>query len=218
MSSNFSYADHDVHHVRHDVGFLASADSGPTVAYEDVQQFEITERGLDPDELAELRAMVVHCSVGSVVDNSEQDTASCIDAQFECGFNLSGDEFLFDFGSADSTNIDTDDSGTPDFRSAVRDTDEVGQLFHGRLFAYPGYRTDVSSTGGGGAGGMPVLRDTYVFDDLTGTGPVVDAVDDFSSRVALDVNNSVVGLTASASYQLFYAVEESDSGRTRFGR
>lgn len=211
---NLSYAEHDVHHVRHSLEYLNSADAGPSAGASDVRQFEITERGLDPDELAELRAITVQATLvpgGNVIP---QDEIGGIRAVVESGFNLSADEFVL--SNRDTEGLDVDSSGTDDFTAGFNDTDEVGQLTAVQLGGYPGYSDTTDGTGG--AGGLPQVQKTIAFPGLTGTGPVVDAVDDFSSKLFLRVENMVGGASVEAVYSLYYAVEESESGRTRFGR
>lgn len=212
--SQLTYADHDVHWIRHEASFLASADSGPLTGLNDVQQWEITERGLDPDELAELRALTVDVTLGTVGDPIDQDEIGEINLRAQAGFNLSLDEFVLN--NASTEGVDVDNSGTDDFNVVTNDTDEVGQLFAANLHGYPGYSDTTDGTGG--AGGMPSLHETIHFPAMFGSGPVVDAVDDFSTHLRLDVNNMVAQVTAQATYQAVYAVEESESGRTRFGR
>jgi hypothetical protein len=215
-NADVSYSDHDVHWIRHKNNFLAAADSGPDTTFESEEQFEVTRRGLDPDELAELRALVVDVSIGTGVSPIDQDEIGSFKADIECGFNLSGDEFLRSFGTLSNETVDVDASGTDDFRVGTRETDEVGQLFSAVLYAYPGYSD--TNDGTGGSAGMPSLHETIDYTELTGGGPIVDAADDFTSRVSLDINNMVAGCEVDVTYGLYYAVEQSEGGRTRFGR
>lgn len=213
--SGLTYADHDVHHIKHQVNFLSSADAGPTTEVSDIQQWEITERGLDPDELAELRAMRVSATVGAFASPIDQDEIGGVNAKIGAGFNLSEGEFLWTAdGAAEGQDVDA--SGTDDFNVVTADTDEPGELYHTQVSAYPGYSDTTDGTGG--AGGMPTVTDTIAFEGLTGTGPIVDAVDDFSTLLEFEVRNMVANVAAWVDYTLWYAVEESESGRTRFGR
>jgi hypothetical protein len=75
-----------------------------------------------------------------------------------------------------------------------------------------------TTDGTGGASSTQRFYAQMPFAMLMGSGPVVDAVDDFTSRVRLTVENAVAGLKVTARYGCYYLVEESESGRTRFGR
>lgn len=210
-----SYADHDVHHVYHELQFLDTATSGPTTNQVSEQQFEITERGLDPDELAELRAVVVDATLTSEGTVIAQDEIGTVKATLGAGFNLSDDEFLADDFEIPER-FDQNDDGTNDFAVAVDDTDEVGQIFTGGLATGVSYSDTTDGTGG--SAGYPHLREKISFAGLTGTGPFVDAADDFNSYIRLSVNNAVVDFSAEVRYSLYYRVEEMEGGRTRFGR
>lgn len=211
-----SFADHDIHHIRHDLRFLPSADAGPNVVHTEDRDWEITERGLDPDELAELVGLRVSATIGTDVDPISQDEIGHITGWFQTGFNLSGDEFLVSQGTQATEDFDVDGSGTADFRSFTRDTDEVGQLTADRLDGYLGYSDTTDGTGG--AGGMPELNYVLNFRQMFGMGPIVDAADDFSTMVGLDINNVVAGATAKMTVSAYYEVEEYEHGRSRFGR
>lgn len=212
-----SYSDHDVHHLRHEVFHPRSADSGPTTAVSSVEQFNITERGLDPDELAELRAVRVQASLSVLPQaaGSSQDQEGAFRLKAGAGFNLSGDEFLGIQGTQ-SESFDVDGSGTTDFQAITKDTDEVGQVYTAQL---DGLLPVQNSTDANGAGGFtPHLEEKMDFDELTGSGPVVDAADDWTSLIRLETDNVVESLNGAVRYSLYYMVEETESGRTRFGR
>lgn len=211
---DLSYSDHDVQHISHELAFLDSADAGPTLTFEDVREFEITERGLEPDELAELRAMRVALSIGTDDSPIAQDEIGAVSAVFESGYNLSGTEFLS--RGRDTDLIDTDDSGTDDFQAIFRDTDEVGQLTFDQMDLYLGYSD--TSDGTGGAPGGPERSYMIDFATMFGSGPFVDSVDDFKSSIRMNVSNVVADCKVKAAYSLYYRVMESESGRTRFGR
>jgi hypothetical protein len=213
-NGGLSYADHDVQWILHNVTFLDTADSGPDTALADTQQFEITERGLDPDELAELRLLTVDVALSLDEGVVDQDEIGGFVASVDYGFNLAGEEYLSAGGTA--TNEDVDDSGTDDFTVITRDTDEVGQLGSHELAMYAGYSDTTDGTGGSAS--CPRFYTQIPFATMLGTGPVVDAVDDFTSRVRLTAENMVGGGQVSVRYGCYYAVEESETGRTRFGR
>ena len=213
-SSGISYADHDVHHVSHVLRFSQDADDGPDTGYRDTRQWEITARGIDPDELAELRFMTIQMNLGNDADSIEQDEIGSAVASYETGFNLSGDEFVLE--SRSTEDIDTGGGGNTDFIAAFGDTDEVGQLTANRLFQYAGYSDTTDGTGGAASGNT--LAYQLNFGDVFGSGPYVDAADDFVTSIELNVDNMVSNMTAEINASLYYRVEEVEGGRTRFGR
>lgn len=213
-----SYADHDVQHILHNVRFRRQGDSGGTDSYADERQFNITERGLDPDELAELRAARIDVAALQLPaeGGSAQDQEAAFRAAVDAGFNLTGTEFLGNTADASQDLIDNDNSGTDDYFVVTRDTDEVGQVYTTLISGAP---TTLNATDGTGSGGiMETRRELIDFGELTEGGPVVDSADDWTSRVELSINNIVETVGVSVRYSLYYAVEESEGGRTRFGR
>jgi len=211
---SMTYADHDVHWVRHALNFDDGADSGPDTVTNDIRRFEITSRGLDPDELAELRLLTIDASLKAGGTPIDQDEIGSVTAAIDYGYNLDGTEFLS--ATPNTEGIDVDDSGTDDYIAQFRDTDEVGQLGAHTLSMYPGYSDTTDGTGGSGS--CPHFRFSFPLAAHLGTGPVVDSVDDFCSRIRLVINNMVADAAVDVKYGLYYAVEESESGRTRFGR
>lgn len=214
-STDLTYSDHEVHHISHGVKYDNGADAGPNTLLASTEQFEITLRGLEPDELAELRAMRVALTLypgGSTV--GAQDEIGAVDADFSSGFNMSQPETVWD--DPTSVDVDVDDSGTDDFRTFTNETDEVGNLTTDQLSSYIGYSDTTDGTGGSGS----LAHRAYVIDfaDMFGSGPYVDAVDDFSSIIRLAVRNCVADISAQAVYSLYYNVSETESGRSRFGR
>jgi hypothetical protein len=208
-----SYSDHDIQHVNHALTFLNSADSGPSDTIADVRQWEVTDRGLDHDEIAELRAMKVAVTLQSPSSPIAQDEIGSFRGFLDAGFNLSGTEFMP--VATESDFVDSDDSGTDDARVDFKSTDEQGQLISDRLGAYAGYSDTTDGTGG--AAGLPSTTYWVDFADLFGTGPFVDANDDFVTRLVIDVNNMVANAGISAGVSLFYAVYEHDEARPEFG-
>jgi len=213
-NNSMSYADHDVQWVRHSARFLNGADSGPTTSIESEEQFEVTARGLDPDELAELRAMRVGVSFDITANPTAQDEFGSFRAQVGSGFNLNGDEYLL--ATSDLEQVDVDGSGTNDFGVRTRDTDEVGQLFSGRFGGAYGFSDTTDGTGAGAA--LPSHQETIPVADLFGSGPYLDAADDFTSRIAMNVDNAVSDVACTVVYGLYYNVQQMEGGRTRFGR
>jgi len=212
-SGQLSYADHDIHWISHEVDFLNTSDVTATgEAFADEQQFDITERGLAPDEIAELRAMVVNVT-GTFTADGPQDSINSLRVDVESGFNTTGDEFVTVDPAEETLDLSTADD---DVRIRTKDTDEVGQLFSSSFLLSTPYDDD--SNGNGAGGTIPVYRDSISFTDLLGSGPIVDANDDFVSRIALDVQNTVTTQGCHVTYGLYYAVEEIEGGRTRFGR
>lgn len=208
-----TYADHDVQHIRHGVRWQSDADSGPSDGYGNVKQFEITERGLEPDEIAELRAMRVTLSSAQLT-TVNQGLPGTVQGLVDAGYNLSGSEFLL--GDSNTQNVDTDDSGTTDFVVRSRDTDEVGQIYTNRITETLSFGSNSNSVGGGGQGSTVV--ETVNMADLFGSGPFVDSADDFVSRIFLDVNDSLETVEVAVTYSLYYNVMETEGGRSRFGR
>lgn len=208
-----TYADHDVHWVQHGINFRSTGDSGPDDGFTDTQQFEVTQRGLAPDELAELRLM--RAQVGVIFDaDGAQDSTGSVRVRVDSGFNLSGDEFL----SSNPTfeQVDNDASGTNDYTVTTKDTDEVGQLFtFESAYAVP-YDDDTSGNGAGGL--MSPYGETINFADALGSGPFVDSADDFVSRLNMAITNNVTNVGVVVRYGLYYNVTEIEGGRTRFGR
>jgi hypothetical protein len=181
-----------------------------------VQQFEITQRGLDPDELAELRTLQVSIGIRGVtaVGGGNQNQSGEVRAIVEPGFNLTDSEFLSDPDNLSSDTIDSDSSGTDDYAVTFGDTDEVGQLGSWVCMAGIGF----DDAGGGGPSTPGNVWDQVNMADLYGSGPFVDAADDFSSSIQLNVSNAVEQAECTVLYRLGYKVDEQEGGRTRFGR
>ena len=211
---DLSYADHDVQHINHDLDYLASADAGPSTTVTDVREWDVTTRGLDPDEIAELRALKVQFTLQQSGDPISQDEIGSVRASLDTGYNLAGTEFLS--AGPSTVLLDTDNSGTDDVRVSLKDTDEVGQLTADQIAASVGYSDTTDGTGGSAS--FPHIEYWVSFPELFGSGPVVDSADGFNTRLELDVNNMVAGVGCSARLSLYYAVEQVEGGRSRFGR
>lgn len=213
-SGGVSYSDHDVHHVRHQAQVIPGS-GGDDVTVNDVRQFEITERGLDPDELAELRAMRV--SVGAIVGASQgQSSRGEVSFSVGCGFNLTGNEFLTLTDDDASETFDPDGDATDEVRIITGDTDEVGQLYHLTDNVNIGYDDDTNGNGAGGANNS--TTEMLNMADLFGSGPYVDAADDFSTFIGFNPDNVIESVNVVTKYSLYYNVTEVEGGRTRFGR
>lgn len=210
---DWEYSGHEVQHIHHDVDWLATADAGPSNTIDNVQRWEVTDRGLERDELAELRAVKVSFSLQQVGDPSSQDEAGSVRAFLDGGFNLSGDEFL-SLGPS-TAQIDDDNSGTNDYRISTKSSGEQGLLFADRIAGNPGFYEGAS--GAGGAAGFPNVHYFLDFGEHFGTGPVLDVNDDFVTRIELDVNNMVAGVGATAGVSLYYVLHEFEGGRPEFG-
>lgn len=211
-SSGLSYSDHDVHHVNHSVRILAGS-GGDDVFFRSNEQFEITERGLDPDELAELRAMRI--SIGPTAGAGENQTQRGeFSFTVEAGFNMSEGEAL-STGSS-STTTDTDSDGTDEINVVVNDTDEVGQIYAYNDNFNIGYEAPSDSAGAAGTGNSNT--EVISMSELFGSGPYVDAADDFNSQITVRPENVVEKLGVEVTYSLYYDVSQVEGGRTRFGR
>jgi len=207
-----SYADHDVHHIRHRAKVIGT--DADDADHTDVRNFEITQRGLAPDELAELK--VFRVSVGLTFDaETAEDSVGGIDVGLGAGFNLADGEFL---QTADFTQelIDSAGDGTDDINIRYADTDEVGELWNYRTALSAPFDDDANGNGGGAYGVN--LTETLHMDQLFGSGPYVDSADDFSSLIEVNENNNTASVGVEVAYSLYYDVMETEGGRTRFGR
>lgn len=212
-SSGLSYADHDVHHIRHRA-LNQPASGGDDYVVNAVEEFEVTERGLDPDELAELRAMRV--SVGAEVTAQEpQDSRGEFSFNIDAGFNIGVSDAL-NQQDTDSTDFDPDGDGTSEARSDVAETDEVGQIYTLSDNYNVGFDDDANGNGGGGSN-VPVVE-TIDFAGMFGEGLYVDSADDFASVIAVKADNVVELVAVNVTYSLYYNVQETEGGRSRFGR
>lgn len=210
---DWEYAGHEVHHVTHEVDFLGSADAGPSNDFADSRTWEVTDRGLDRDELAELRGIKVSFSLQSAGDPSAQSQIGSVRGYLGAGYNIEGSEWLS--WGADTDFVDDDDSGTDDYRIQTKATGEQGQIVADRIASFIGF-----GSGADGAGGAAGLAETNYFLDFSrhfGRGPVLDSNDDLKTRIRLDVNNSVIGIGATASLSLYYVLHEFEGGRPEFG-
>lgn len=211
-----TYADFDVHHITHKITAPNSRDD-PTQVVKREEQFEITERGLEPDELAELVAFRVETSIN--VDHNAVPPAkpgSCV-VEAGAGFNLSGQEFVQEGGELLAT-FDDDNSGTDDAQVRANDTDEVGQLWFSNYGTAITFEDEGSGTGGPAAasGRYPEVINLR---EMFGEGPVVDSVDDFTIRHRFELSSvDVYRVTSKLNFSLYYRVMETESGRSRFGR
>lgn len=208
-----SYSDHDVHHIRHNVTVAAGA-GGDDLEQAAVEELEITERGLDPDELAELRAM--HVSVGAVANGGEpQSQRGEFSFTVDAGFNIGENDGLFG-GEGTATAFDPDGDDTDEIVSRIRDTDEVGQIYAFADNFSIGFDDDTN--GNGGATSTSSMTETVNMSDLFGSGPYVDSADDFVSVINVEPDNVIERFGVEVAYSLYYNVEQVEGGRSRFGR
>lgn len=208
-----SYADHDVHHIRHQISSLASS-GGDDVTQTVEEEFEVTERGLDPDELAELRAMRV--SIGTVAKAGQpQDSRGEFAFQVDAGFNIGESDALFSSNTT-ARDLDPDADGTDEVRSRVAETDEVGQVYTHANSVGIGFDDDANGNGAGGQG--VTVTETVDLAGMFGTGPFVDSADDFVSVATLSPDNVIEFFGVEIAYSLYYNVETTEGGRSRFGR
>lgn len=208
-----SYSDFEIQHIRDDLAYLDSADAGPDTAITDIQTFSVTERGLDNDELAELAYLRADLAIYS---NSvgDQTTRNVFKGYADFGVNLSGDEFLNTDVNVDG--LDADASGTDDFNRLFRDTDEAGQFYSEELHCDIGHR----DTGNSVSAGATIDRVQVVvpFREQFGSGPFLDATDDLTQRLRLDVDNAIDSARLTSRLALAYDVDVIEGGRAAFGR
>lgn len=206
------YSDHEIHHVRQGLNVLENQDAG-NFAETNASQFEITQRGLDNDELAELVAFRVQYGV-ALGPVSSQTAPGTVRVEFGAGYNLQDEEFLQVGGTF--TTEDIDSSGTDDIQTVEADTDEVGQIWAAQTGAT--LPIDDSTDGPGAGADVEFDNEMVDFRAMLGGGPILDATDDFTPRVRVDQNNAGVRVEAQAVYTLYYDVETMEGGRPRFGR
>lgn len=212
-SDMVSYADHDVHHIAHRV-INNESTGGDDYVVEAVEEFEITERGLDPDELAELRAMRVQ--VGAFCQALQpQDSRGEFSFTIDAGFNIGVSDALHT-ASLNTTQFDPDGDGTDEAASSVRETDEVGQVYTYADNYNVGFDDDANGNGAGG--NSNATAEMLNMQDLFGSGPFVDSADDFVSVVRVLPENVIETFGVQINYSLYYDVNEQEGGRTRFGR
>lgn len=208
-----SYSDHDVHHVRHEIETQAGS-GGDNVSDVSTFEFDITERGLDPDEIAELRAMRV--TVGARADAVQgQDSRGAFQFDIDAGYNLSASEVI---GQQidQSEPLDPDGDGTDEFGTSAADTDEVGQVYTFGDAYMLGFDDDTNGNGSGTT--LQSHTELLNMADLFGSGPYVDSADDFQSIINVEANNCIERLGVEVRYSLYYSVEQTEGGRSRFGR
>jgi len=184
-----SYTDYQVQHIKH----ATTATNAATE--EDVRQFEITERGLDNDEIAELAAYRYQMTIE--LESGATDAAT-LTGEGEFGFNLSGDEFLL---------------GGP---GLIRDTDEVGQLEAVRDATGPSFADD-SNGNGGAAPGKLYDSGLVPLMEVLGGGPVLDVNDDVTSRIEA-ATTGVASVRVEARASLYWLVDTIEQARQQFGR
>lgn len=208
-----SYADHDVHHVKHKLSQRPGT-GGADVEFVSTEQFEITERGLDPDELAELKAMRVSIGV-DVAAGQGQDSRGEIGYTVEAGFNTQGGETI---RTVDTVNDqkDPDGDGTDEINVSTADTDEVGQIYTMADVVNVGFDDDANGNGAGGQSN--VTTETLNMAELFGSGPFVDSADDFVSVIEFRPDNVIEFVAVDVVYTLYYDVSVTEGGRSRFGR
>lgn len=212
-TGGFSYSDHEVQWILNDYQFKDAADAGPDTSLEDEAQFNVTERGLDNDELAELVYLRADLDLG--VDSvGDQTTRNFFEVVTGWGANLSGSEYVST--DNDFEQFDVDDSGTNDFQRNSRTTDEAGQWIAESLRATIGFRDTGNSVGANST--TDRVQVTMDFRDLFGSGPFLDSTDDLTNRIFMNVDNAIDGARLDQRLMLVYDVQTVEGGRAAFGR
>lgn len=212
-SGGMTYSDHEVQWIRNSMTFRDAADSGPDTNVTDEAQFNVTERGLDNDELAELVYLRADISL-AINSVGDQTTANAFNAFTDWGANLAGTENLLTDDSKEF--FDVDDSGTDDFVREERVTDEAGEFVSEILRATIGHRDTANSVAGGADNDRVQVE--IDFRDVYGGGPFLDSTDDITNRVFFDVNNAIDSATLDQILTLGWRVETVEGGRAAFGR
>lgn len=211
--SGASYSDHEIQHIKNGLAFLDGADAGPNTSVTDENQFNVTERGLDNDELAELVYLRADIALYS---NSvgDQTTRNIIIANTDFGANLAGQENLNAFST--SEDFDVDDSGTDDFSRFEHVTDEAGQFYSEELHAGIGFRDTGNSVGANQS--IDRVQIEMPFRAITGGGPFLDSTDDLTSRFNMSVSNAIDSAKLTERIYLVWDVDTVEGGRAAFGK
>jgi len=205
------YSDHEYQWIRHRVRFLSGADAGPDLAEAEQPQFEPTTRGLDTDELAELREVYVSASTRHQNnDASSQSEVGEVIGQGSFGINLDGGEFLRP--GSNSIFRDVDGSGTDDLEIQVDDQEEPGLLGEFSTTATAGFVDATNGPGGSGSAARQQYRLTF---GPVGSGPVVDRTDDLDLRHRLIVRNQVTECLSEVVLGLRWRPMTVEGGRAK---
>lgn len=199
-----TYSDHEVQHIRHDLD-IDETFSGSTETV--TEEFNITERGLDNDELAELVHFTVRTGIIQGGQATDDPNPGFVRMESGAGFNLAGSEFLLD-----SPNSESITTGLTEF---TRNTDEVGQVWSVQLSSTA---PNFDSTNGAAASDEGnILQYSIDYRDKFGSGPFLDSTDDFNSKHVVTAENLDAAMRVISIYTLVYDVQELERGRSRFG-
>lgn len=207
--SNLDYTDHKWSHFSLEVESTGGSNSTQ------VMEYSLNAPSLDPDELA----MVSHIDVAMTVRNDpDSGTANTspgsILGKSELGINTTGTEYP-GAGGQTALDSDTEDNSITTIASKSAVLDSPGVLATLISSADATYQDSTNSTGGGGSTGTD--RVTKDYQDVTGTGPWIDANDDMKLRVELTKNTTDSDARASLVGDIAYVVLEDQQARPRFG-
>lgn len=193
-----TYSDVQAHHILYRLEIEAGATD------ENTEEFNVTERGLDNDEIAELIAF--RYDVACFSEDHENDVGSSGVFTLGAGYNLVQDEFLSyqpDILNLSNTEITT------------KDTDEQGQIFSSAVSI--GRNTDDDASGS--AAGATGQRDAGIvnYRDLFGSGPYLDSTDDLRIRIQGRSDPGVTAISTELRLSLYYLVGEVEGTRATFG-
>jgi len=194
---------------------------GPNVGFDAVYQFEPLEAigGLDNNEVAELVYLEVHAGIEIEDESDDQNVATGAELRGVVGINLpesqaaflsttqSGAPANFD-ATVIRTNPDTEEPFT--LGGANKAEDRFLQPY--RATASPPFDDQTNGPGGGRSDDAFLAEKSY--RDLTGRGPVLDANDDVSISLSLNVGDTILQTGADIRVHMVWDVAEtSDAGR-----
>jgi len=223
MSEPAEYADHEVQVLTSKMTIDTDLADGDSCEY--ITSVEpVSDRGLDSNELAELKHMYRKASISitQLNDNTQTELGEVV-AEASLGINMGPDELPTRptvTGSrvqdASNTTVVNDQDGGV---FSVSNFEEPGILDFTSGGANAGFNEVGTGTGGGSHVTTPTERD-FSFSDTFGTGPFVDRTDDIDLNVELVGSNLSDGVRAEyeVSYLLYWNVHEAEGGRGAFAR
>ena len=221
-STATEYADHEVQIVSGRVTVDTDFFDGTTADY--IHSTEpVSKRGLDSNELAELKAMYRTCSIriGALDDNLQTELGDAT-AEVALGVNMGPDELPTrttivgtDVTDSSATTVINDQNGGS---FSVANFEEPGILDVTRATGAAGYE---AATSGAGAGSQATTATERDFDfSVLGSGPYLDRTDDLDLAMELETVNLSDGVVCQVevTYILYWDVHEAQGGRGAFAR